>query len=236
LNRDVVVEPLLTITQASIGFSIPITSLFEGSLLWRGFVYTALMTVAKLVCGAWLMPLKSMSSTINRRPRLQRLVRPAILIGNVLRKHFLTFTRDDDVAIELKQAPVPEAHNSSCTTTAELEQIQRAQVPITRSIKPRSLYPATVLGFAMVSRGEIGFLISSIAESAGIWRTDALDQSSGSVAKSSDIFIVVTWAIVICTFVGPVAVGLIVRRVRRLEKDKGPAKMSVLGSWGVSSS
>jgi hypothetical protein len=191
------------------------------------------MTVAKLVCGAWLMPLKMMSSTIKRRSRLQRLARPAIVIKSVLRKRFLSFTREDDVAIELKLAPVPEAHNSSSTITAGLEQTQRAQAPMSRTVKPKSLYPATMLGFAMVSRGEIGFLISSVAESAGIWRTDTPDQSSGGIAKSSDIFIVVTWAIVICTFVGPVAVGLIVRRVRRLEKDKEPARRSVLGSWGV---
>jgi hypothetical protein len=193
------------------------------------------MIVAKLICGVWLLPLKSMSSAIKRKPRLQRLARHAIVMRNVLRKRFLTFTREDDVTIELKQASVPEAHSSSNTTTAELKQIQGAQPPTPRIVKPKSIYPATMLGFAMVSRGEIGFLISSVAESAGIWRTDNAHQSSDGIAKSSDIFIVVTWAIVICTFVGPVAVGLIVRRVRRLELAKGPTERSVLGSWGVSS-
>ncbi|EXJ84051.1 hypothetical protein A1O3_04718 [Capronia epimyces CBS 606.96] len=36
---------------ASIGFSIPIGKMFRGSIVWRGFVYAALMAVGKLFCG-----------------------------------------------------------------------------------------------------------------------------------------------------------------------------------------
>ncbi|KAG6104650.1 hypothetical protein E4U14_005564 [Claviceps sp. LM454 group G7] len=79
--------------------------------------------------------------------------------------------------------------------------------------KPRSLYPASIIGCAMVARGEIGFLISSIAES-----NDIFSSSSGR-SSTSDLFLIVTWAIVLCTILGPLAVGLLVRRVRRLQNN-----------------
>jgi hypothetical protein len=40
---------------ASVGFSIPITKMFKGSIVWRGIVYTVLMAIGKLVCGLWLV-------------------------------------------------------------------------------------------------------------------------------------------------------------------------------------
>jgi hypothetical protein len=77
----------------------------------------------------------------------------------------------------------------------------------------------------MVSRGEIGFLISSLADSNEIF-------SSGG---NDDIFLIVTWAIVLCTVVGPVGVGLLVKRLKRLEmaRDAGGGGRDVLGVWGV---
>lgn len=77
----------------------------------------------------------------------------------------------------------------------------------------------------MVSRGEIGFLISSLADSNGIFST----------GDNDDIFLIVTWAIVLCTVVGPVGVGLLVKRLNRLEmaKEEGGGGRDVLGVWGV---
>lgn len=99
-------------------------------------------------------------------------------------------------------------------------------------IKPRSIYPASIIGCAMTARGEIGFLVSSIAEGNNIFASDSDKKSS------SDIFLVVTWAIVLCTILGPLAVGLIVRRVRKLqhgvEKEGRFIRGDVLGVWGVS--
>lgn len=96
--------------------------------------------------------------------------------------------------------------------------------------KPFSLYPAAILGLAMVARGEIGFLISALADSNGIFTSTTVEGSS-----NDQIFLIVTWAIVICTVVGPVGVGLLVRRVKRLEmlKEQGEAGRDVLGVWGV---
>lgn len=83
----------------------------------------------------------------------------------------------------------------------------------------------------MVARGEIGYLISALAESKGIF-------GRSENGQSSEIFLIVTWAITLCTVVGPVCVGLIVNRVRKLEngsqKARGETKRNVLGAWGVS--
>ena len=95
----------------------------------------------------------------------------------------------------------------------------------------------------MVARGEIGFLISSVAESKGIFRS-ASEPEPESAGASSELFLLVTWAIVLCTVVGPICVGLVVRRIKKLEKlragtgagaaaggDRG--SRDVLGVWGL---
>ena len=80
----------------------------------------------------------------------------------------------------------------------------------------------------MVARGEIGFLIAAIAQSEGVFP---------AAAASSDLYMTVIWAVVLCTLLGPVAVGLLVMRVKRLEAGKEgegeEARHGVLGSWGV---
>ncbi|KAF2716947.1 Sodium/hydrogen exchanger [Polychaeton citri CBS 116435] len=150
---------------ASIGFSIPITQMFSGGIVWRGFVYAAIAAFGKLICGLWLV----------RLPTLR----------------------------------LPTS-------------------PIAKLARPLSLYPAAMLGSAMVARGEIGFLISSVAESSGVF-----SNSQGG----SNLFLVVTWAIFLCTFIGPVAVGLLVRRVKRLQDADGSSRSGrpdPLGVWGIS--
>ena len=99
--------------------------------------------------------------------------------------------------------------------------------------KPKSLYPACMLGSAMVARGEIGFLISAVAESRGIFSASGGSTDEGS----SELFLIVTWAIVLCTIAGPLTVGLLAKRVRRLQSmERGSAggREDPLGVWGMS--
>lgn len=77
----------------------------------------------------------------------------------------------------------------------------------------------------MVARGEIGFLISAIAQSNGIFEQDG---------ARVDIFLVATWAILLCTIIGPVTVGLLTRRVKRLRnaaKASDNGRNDPLGVW-----
>lgn len=73
---------------------------------------------------------------------------------------------------------------------------------------------AIMVAFAMVARGEIGFLIASLSQSSG---TLTLEQGGMTVDSSTgeDIFLVIVWAVMLCTIIGPIVVGVIVRRHAR---------------------
>lgn len=90
-----------------------------------------------------------------------------------------------------------------------------AQSPI-RTRKTIDLYPASILGFAMVARGEIGFLIAAIAEARGIFRDDDTGPEN-----ASDLYLIVCWAVLICTIVGPISVGIAVKRWSRSKGSRG---------------
>jgi len=139
---------------------------------------------------------------------------------------------------------LPEAQQSTETTAANESTVSQAdeqqQTPSANSKrkrqaprklpKPQSVYPSLMLGSAMVARGEIGFLISSLAESNGVFGTV---EGGGS----SDIFLVATWAILLCTIIGPVSIGAMVNRVKKLQKARAAdtTKPDPLGGWGVES-
>ncbi|KAF3216974.1 hypothetical protein TWF192_000877 [Orbilia oligospora] len=107
---------------------------------------------------------------------------------------------------------------------------------------PISVYPCLILGLAMISRGEIAFLIASIASANGIFQnpTTTRDLKARADAISGeadgDIFLIVIWAAMLCTILGPLGVGLLVRRVKRLEGLREGTKYNgqgVLGVWSV---
>lgn len=193
---------------ASIGFSIPISRMFLGTVVWKGIVYSILMVFGKLLCGLCLL----------------RFDRPTRM-SNVLRQ-YLPSSVSACWSISNRRKTI-----KSSQTSAQRVQDDNTQ-RLTKSPRhkaPISLYPAALLGSAMVARGEIGFLISSVAESDGVLGPT----SDGS---SSELFLVVTWAILLCTLIGPITVGLMVKRVRRLqaiERSQRTGKADPLGAWGV---
>ena len=87
-----------------------------------------------------------------------------------------------------------------------------------------SSYAGALLGLSMVPRGEIGFLVSSLAESAGVFSGG----SRKSTLKSSDTYVIVTWAIVLCTIIAPIGIGFLARKIK-----KSPGEHNVLGDWGL---
>ncbi|KAL5436574.1 hypothetical protein PMIN06_010809 [Paraphaeosphaeria minitans] len=199
---------------ASIGFSIPITRMFRGSIVWRGIVYTILMAAAKIMCGLWLVrfslaPLRETLSKVLARLRLSSIPH-------------LWGKKDSRISRPLPQGAQEGQQNTSTQTARHTSPAQ----------KPFSLHPPLILACAMTARGEIGFLISSVAESHGVFSSG--QQEPGS---SSDMFLIVTWAIVLCTILGPLGVGLSVRRVKRLvdkkNREQEGAGRDVLGVWGM---
>ncbi|TIA50472.1 Sodium/hydrogen exchanger [Aureobasidium pullulans] len=186
---------------ASIGFSIPITQMFRGAIVWRGIVYTILMILGKLACGLVLVRFTSTPTKV-QLPEGQQTTNT---------------TPSTDASTNQTNPQQPPSANSK----------RKRQSP-RKLPKPQSLYPSLMLGSAMVARGEIGFLISSLAESNSVFGTT-------QEGENSDIFLVATWAILLCTIIGPVSIGTMVNRVRRLQKARvsDTAKPDPLGGWGV---
>ncbi|CAK7233486.1 hypothetical protein SBRCBS47491_008625 [Sporothrix bragantina] len=236
-----VLQPLFF---ASIGFSIPITRMFSGPIVWRGVVYGVLMCIGKLVCGAWLLRLPSVPSVKVPKVRLP-------MKKNKNNKETLEGQREKKGKQTEKktESDSPRTGTDSemdgVTTPARAvlvgEEMDDTVEPPSATLPPAhatpdapapfSLYPAAILGLAMVPRGEIGFLISSVAESNGVFGGDAGPEAEGR--PQSDVFLVVTWAIVLCTVFGPPAVGLLVRRVKRLSSGDPTSTRNPLGVWGL---
>lgn len=207
---DAILKPLFF---ASIGFSIPITRMFSGRIIWRGIVYTCLMLFGKLLCGCWLIRLGTSRGAKKKATSAS---------GAQQSK-----TTDQIVIEQTQNGDEAETKTSQKTKTA----LSSPSPPA-----PISLYPAAILGCAMTARGEIGFLISSLAESTGIFQSKN-DGGSGLEAdrseQASEIFLIITWAIMLCTLLGPLCTGLLVKRVKALEMRREPGSRDVLGVWGV---
>ncbi|KAI0969557.1 Sodium/hydrogen exchanger family-domain-containing protein [Xylaria arbuscula] len=224
---------------ASIGFSIPISQLFVGKIVWRGISYSILMIIGKLVCGLWLVrfPITIPDAFRNAVPLLTSKSK------RVLSKIWFRGSRHVTESRGGQEAH-PNENPAIQMTCIEMRATSshrnpRPNDPTSSSPnsgsstppKPLSLYPAAVMGCAMVARGEIGFLISSMAESQGVFRRPDEDASS-----ASELFLIVTWAIFLCTILGPICTGLLVKRIKKLEgaaeSSRGGTR-NVLGVWGV---
>lgn len=161
---------MLIFQQASIGFSIPITDMFSGSIVWKGIVYAVLMMIAKALVGVAIY-FEFLSKSL--RKICSRLCR-----------------RKDPNRIQ--------------PTSDNVENEEEILTP------PHMI--ALLVGFAMIARGEIGFLIASLSQSSG---TLTLQHTGDSESSDEQVFLVIVWAVVLCTIAGPVGVGILVRRFRR---------------------
>jgi hypothetical protein len=208
--------------------------MFRGSVVWRGLVYSLLMILAKLLCGIWLIRI-SFPSVHFKRAKIPSGIRSISISHFWGRQSRIggAEVRGNKQPSQQQNQPTRHIHESELMDMSS--QSQSTAVQPTLTMNPISLYPASIISSAMVARGEIGFLISSLGQSRGIF-----DQSSSSLdSGSSDIFLIITWAIVLCTVVGPLSVGRLVKRVKRLETKGTAASIegsgrNVLGVWGVS--
>ncbi|GAB7337860.1 hypothetical protein MBLNU457_4257t1 [Dothideomycetes sp. NU457] len=213
---------------ASIGFSIPITQLFDGAIVWRGIVYTILMFIGKLVCGFWLVRFSGLPSLPVPALFNKGQTEKSASVQSPTSKNKKRKRQAAQIVDAAPQVDVTLATAAGKTQANTSKKLSRSKIP-----KPKSLYPPMMLGSAMVARGEIGFLIFPLAESTGIF-------SSGPNG-SSELFLVVTWAVLLCTIIGPLSIGVMTKRVRRLqrrEREGGAraGKEDPLGIWGVASS
>lgn len=225
--------------------------MFSGPVVWRGIIYAILMALGKTLCGAWLVRFPaSISSFVKNMyasaSRTSRVVIQSLRSGNLIHQKqrgkgkelHVTDNREQSTGPMTSDGQPDEANNHHTAAMAVASRLApQIQKKPDQPGKPLSLYPSGIVSCAMVARGEIGFLISSVAESKGIFRSPSSSTSS-SEEGASEIFLIITWAIVLCTILGPLCVGLLVRRVKRLEGRGDPgqvegSKKNVLGVWGV---
>jgi hypothetical protein len=206
--------------------------MFHAQIVWRGIVYTLLMALAKIVTGIWLLPITI--SPVSGLAKLKSVV--AIPIT------WCTSSRKQEVhrqAPERNKKGKKTTHQSRVSTNTPTSQQQSgaevrpptlSQNP-TAGKQPRSLYPASIVGLAMIARGEIGYLIASVAETGGLFA----QPDKGTINGISEIYLVVVWAITLCTIIGPICVGTLVKRVRTLQAQRSQSgQPDPLGIWGLS--
>lgn len=238
---------------ASIGFSIPVTSMFTGAVIWRGIVFTILMLIGKLVTGIWLIrvaaPFGIITTKIKAFLRHLNVSQWNCLRFPVFAKVFNSETSNTTndpgprampgVRIALtpdgEQGPKkPSRRLSQSASVSQLSSVVPTAPQADASpTKSRSLYPASIVGTAMMARGEIGFLVAALAESTRIFASHS--DAAAREEIDSNIYLLVIWAVVLCTVIGPISVGSLVRRVnklQRLRREHGGGE-DPLGKWGV---
>ncbi|KAE8151469.1 Sodium/hydrogen exchanger family-domain-containing protein [Aspergillus avenaceus] len=234
--RQPVARILTPLFFASIGFAIPITEMFDGKIIWRGVVYAVLMAFGKLVTGLWLVRFPVTSY-------VRILIKPFAQMAAFCTQPRVKSKNIDQARKKKKetrsQTPQGQSSTHNQTETSDIprfssqEKLSQTltqtsnQIHTTMTHKPKSLYPASILGLAMISRGEIGYLIASLAESKGIF-------GASPRGESSEVYLVVVWAISLCTLVGPICVGSLVRRVKSLQRGRQDVGgEDPLGVWGI---
>jgi hypothetical protein len=214
--------------------------MFDGPVLWRGIVFAILMALAKCATGLWLpifsifsrrFAQKSQNQDSNQQPEKHNNVEdksnPSAVPAN--RNYLSTgapsaVSRSATVLTLVEPSPVDDSrkpaiaslgHENNFTTPSYSTTPDLAGEPTNPS--HGNYYAALLMAFVMTTRGEIGFLIAAIAQSTGILMPE-------------EVYLVVVWAIVLCTLVGPIGMGLIVRKVKKVKKATGG--IQILGIWG----
>ena len=224
--------------------------MFAATLVWRGIVFTILMLIGKLVTGLWLIRIAAPSDTMATKIKAFR-HRLSISLSSNLglarsadgSKSQARNTADDpgskampDVCIALttygERGPRRSSDRPLQSVSAQPRSSPTPQLAASGT-RSRSLYPASIVGTAMMARGEIGFLIAALAESTGVFASHHV--SAAQEENGLEIYLVVVWAVVLCTVIGPLSVGLLVRRVKKLQRQRREhgGGEDPLGVWGV---
>lgn len=193
----------------------PFLDLWQPTVIWRGVIYSVLMTLAKLAVGLpILLYPAALSFFYVAHKNLRRLVSQlGTRISRILHAtlHRLRVHTRLYSTPTIPPASVPDhARTDSEKVDIRAGSNQFEHPPIHVSQKSTlghvtASTPASVfMGVAMVSRGEIGLLIAQLARGSG---------SSGENGLLGDeAFSVCIWAILLCTLVGPIGTGIVVRR------------------------
>lgn len=208
--------------------------MFEGAIVWRGVVYAILMVFAKCATGVWLVILPT-STKFVRKTIVPKSAAKGRSKGFGIKKRkgqeSVPESRTSLNTMELSTLNINDSLIKDPTAKTTLPQSPKTESPETEEITPnpppprkiskslhKNFYPALLLGLAMTTRGEIGFLIAAIAQTA-------------NVGGPTEVYLVVLWAILLCTLLGPIGVGVITRRIKKMAEIAG-GRAEILGGWG----
>ncbi|CDR98867.1 uncharacterized protein SPSC_04442 [Sporisorium scitamineum] len=190
--QDVILVPFFF---SSIGSAIPVKSMFDGTTVWRGIIFAGLMAFAKVCTGGWVHVADWIELRVTRRAcqkerqkQGQAGVDAAGGNGPV------------DVAnpIEMQQGNNGTFRSIIINDRVAAADLGTEDYSRTDFVESAPVWPASLfLGTALMSRGEIGFLVINIAYQGGL--------------LSEQAFNVGIWAIVLNTLVGPVSIGTLMR-------------------------
>jgi hypothetical protein len=183
------------------------------------------MAVAKCATGFWLIILPASTKFIRKAAKQKRAQTPKFEPKSKAKPYE---TAAQKVCEETISSAIPSdtAKNdviNEQTSPSPLGSKEESDPPHPRettssSVRHKNLYPALLLGLSMTTRGEIGFLIAAIAQSS-------------SILAPSEVYLVVLYGILLCTFFGPIGVGVIGRRIEKVAHGAG-GRDAVLGGWG----
>lgn len=176
--------------------------MFSGPILWKGIFYACLMFLAKASVGIV-----------------------------VYFEFFTTRWSHKWTSFKKKTLPIPEEFPQQDGSPEEIP----TNDLINQKLKtgPPHL-DAIIVGSTMIARGGFGFLVASEAQSSGtlslsktpirILNVQGLSHKATGRLRTLDvvedqIFLVIIWALVLCTIVGPVVSGIAVRRKLAKERE-----------------
>ncbi|OSD01701.1 hypothetical protein PYCCODRAFT_1391118 [Trametes coccinea BRFM310] len=209
---------LLPLFFASIGFAIPFVDLWRPAIIWRGVLYSILMCLAKLAVG---LPVLLYEPLMVYVPAMLHKMRQCFISTGCKVQDALSDNARRIRSAVLRKTPgssVPPPTVEPATSAGKSKtDSQEASPPphadgsraVSAGEPPRgaaAIHAAAFMGIAMVARGEIGLLIAQLARGGG----DGGESSAGLLGE--DAFLLCIWAILVCTLVGPMCLGFVVRR------------------------
>ncbi|KAJ3352252.1 Hsp70 ATPase ssc1 [Allomyces javanicus] len=210
--KEYILAPLFF---SSMGSAIPFFSLWTPKILWRGLVYALLMGLGKFIVGPVVIgidhfllrrgqpapPRRARRQRRSMRPRSDGIPAPppppppppAAALPTPTGMRSRRGTRDDKPRAPATPLPPPSGPESAAPDPP-----------------PENLAaPAALLGLGLVARGEIGILIAQLAYSGGV---TSRNDPAQTPALGEEPFLLATWAIVVCTVVGPLGMAALARR------------------------
>jgi hypothetical protein len=207
------------------GFAIPLGQLFHGPVVWRGMVYTVLMALGKCATSVWLFAFPVLNKFINK-------VRTKMPQSNRNGQADNVPTQISPRSVHPPSQVFPDSEMASKSIisddldTSNPPIIQRNTIlamnydnPDTGKTSQKYIYAVLLLSFAMTTRGEIGFLIAAVGQSIDILAPE-------------EVYLVVIWAVILCTLLGSIGVGIVVFFIKKAAARLRVGPSEILGIWG----